>query len=136
MGVYMKNVLLVFGGKSYEHDISIVTASQIFNRTQIDDVKLIPLYISRDNRMFIYMKSKLELNDFSVKKGALDKKIFKEIVFVSSENNIIFQKSRFGLKEFLRVDHAVIACHGGDGENGKLAAKLESYGLSLRNDEE
>ena len=30
----MKNVLLVFGGNSYEHDISVITASQIFNKTR------------------------------------------------------------------------------------------------------
>ena len=39
----MKNILLVFGGKSYEHDISVVTAAQIFNKTKSENFKLVPL---------------------------------------------------------------------------------------------
>ena len=50
----MKNILLVFGGKSYEHDISVVTAFQIYNKTRLEDVNLELFYISRENKFFIY----------------------------------------------------------------------------------
>ena len=63
----MKNVLLVFGGKSYEHDISVVTASQIYNKTRLDEIKLIPLYLSRNNEFFIYTENQFNIKDFSVK---------------------------------------------------------------------
>ena len=62
----MKNVLLVFGGKSYEHDISVVTASQIFNKTKLENVKLIPLYLTRNNEFYIYTESRFNIKDFSI----------------------------------------------------------------------
>ena len=53
----MKNVLLVFGGESYEHDISIVTAFQILKKSRLDNYKLIPLYVSRDGKFFNLVKT-------------------------------------------------------------------------------
>lgn len=125
----MKNVLIVFGGKSYEHDISVVTASQIFNKTKSENFKLIPLYVSRENKMFLYESKEFSIKDFASETCVENKKQFKEVVFVSSEKNRLFKKSRIGLKECLIVDSAIIACHGGIGENGKLVAIFEEMGI-------
>ena len=125
----MKNVLLVFGGVSYEHDISVVTASQIYNKTKIQDVNLILFYISRNGEFFIYESKKFYLNDFSKSKFSAKNKKFKQVVIIPGENNIIFAKSMFGLKEYLKVETAIFACHGGDGENGKLVSIFESVGI-------
>ena len=125
----MKNVLLVFGGESYEHEISVVTASQIFNRTRIEDVKLLPLYISKDNRFYLYENKKFVLKDFSSDGFKLNGKKFKEVFFVSGEKNKLFIKSVFGLKEYLSASVAINACHGGAGENGKLVAFFERFGI-------
>ena len=96
----MKNVLLVFGGKSYEHDISVVTASQIYNKCKIDGIKLIPLYLSRNNEFFVYTASIFDLKDFSIKNFKNSIKLFKEVAFVSGETCRLFAKTRFGLKEY------------------------------------
>lgn len=125
----MKNVLLVFGGKSYEHDISVVTAAQIFNRNTLENIKLVPLYVSRDNRFFVYKPDKMDIKDFSLANFKSNAKVFKEVVFVSGEKETLFAKTRFGLKEFLKTDLAVFACHGSAGENGKLVSFLETYGI-------
>lgn len=125
----MKNVLLVFGGMSYEHDISVVTASQIYNKTKIDDVKLVPFYVSRENRFYVYLSEKFILSDFTITGFNLAKKRFKEIAFVSNEKGILFSKTKFGLKEYLKSDTAIFAMHGSDGENGKLQAIFESFGI-------
>lgn len=125
----MKNVLLVFGGRSYEHDISVVTASQIFNKTKLDDVNLVPLYVSRTNHFFVYGNDRLVLKDFAKKSDITKNKRFKEVVFVSGENNKLFVKSLFGLKEYMMAELAIFACHGSLGENGKLVAFLEQFGI-------
>ena len=75
----MKNVLLVFGGMSYEHDISVVTASQIFRKTKIDDIKILPLYVTRDNKYFLYENKDFILKDFSQKSFNEKNKKFKEV---------------------------------------------------------
>ena len=126
----MKNVLLVCGGKSYEHDISVVTASQIFSKTKIDGVNLIFLYISRDNKFYVYTNKKIELKDFSIKNFSPKNKKFKEIVFVSSEKNKLFTRSILGLKEYAHAEVTIMCTHGGDGENGKLVSFFENLGIS------
>ena len=126
----MKNVLLVFGGKSYEHDISVVTASQVYNKTRIQDVNLVPFYVSRENEYFLYEQKKFDLSDFSKKNFQARLKKFKRVSFVSGEDNVLFVKSAFGLKEYMGIDLAVFACHGGAGENGKLVSVLESVNIS------
>jgi len=123
----MKNVILVFGGRSYEHDISIVTASQIYLKTRLDGVSLVPLYISKNNRFFVYLNQKFNLKDFAVFDENKHSKYFKEIVFVSGENCKLFSKTLFGLKEYLYANIAIMACHGGDGENGKLVSFFKQF---------
>lgn len=126
----MKNVLLVFGGVSYEHDISIVTAFQIFKKTKINDVKLNFFYVSRDGKFYLCDEKKVDILDFSKNNFSARKKGFKEIVFVSGENNKLFVKTRFGLREYMFADVAIFACHGGNGENGKLVTLFESVNIA------
>ncbi len=125
----MKNILMVFGGKSYEHDISVVTASQIINKTKLEQFNFILLYISRDGKFYIYNSKKFNLKDFSVSNFSGVGKKFKEAVFVSGENNIIFSKTHFGLKEYSRAESAILMTHGGAGENGKLVAFFEQFNI-------
>lgn len=126
----MKNVLLVFGGVSYEHDISIVTAFQIFRKTKINDIKLNLFYVSRDGKFYLCDEKKIDILDFSKDKFSSKNKGLREVSFVSGENNKIFVKTRFGLKEYMSVDVAIFACHGGNGENGKLVSFFESFNIS------
>jgi len=126
----MENILLVFGGESYEHDISVVTASQIYNKTYFEEKKLIPFYISREGKYYIYNCKEFDISDFSKEKFTKSNKKLKEVAFVSNEKNIVFVKSKFGLREYLKTDIAIIACHGGNGENGKLEAILDSVNIS------
>ena len=125
----MKNVLLVFGGESYEHYISIVTASQIFNRTKLENYTLNLFYITKEGKYYIYNSDEFKISDFSDDKKLKNRKLFKEVVFVSSEKGIVFVKTKFGIKEYLKVDLAIFACHGGDGENGKTISIFEHYGI-------
>ena len=59
----MKNVLLVFGGKSYEHDISVVTTMQIYRKTKLEHVNLVLLYVSRDERFFVCDSKNVKITD-------------------------------------------------------------------------
>lgn len=126
----MKNVLLVFGGESYEHDISIVTAFQIYRKTRLENCKLILMYVSRDSRFFICDEKRVKISDFSKLNFDGKKKGFREVVFVSGEKQKLFEKTRFGLKEYLHVDVAIFACHGGEGENGRLVSFFERQDIA------
>lgn len=126
----MENVLLVFGGVSYEHDISVVTALQIFKKSRLTDKKLILFYVSRDGKYYICDEKKIQISDFSKNNFKYGKKGFREVCFVSGEKQKIFTKTRFGLKEILTAKVAIFACHGGIGENGKLVTIFNDMGFS------
>ena len=126
----MKNVLLVFGGVSYEHDISVVTAFQIFKKTKLEDVKLHMLYISRDGRYFLCNEKQVKIGDFAKNKFNNKLRGIREVVFVSGEKGRLFYRSRFGLKEALSVNTAIFACHGGHGEDGRLITIFEDAGIA------
>ena len=52
----MKNLFIIFGGASVEHDVSIVTALQTYNNLK-DKYKLGLLYCSKDNLMYLMDKT-------------------------------------------------------------------------------
>jgi len=125
----MKNVLLVFGGRSYEHDISVVTAMQIFKKARLKDINLVLFYVSRNEKFFVCDSKKIRLKDFSLKNFSERNKAFREVCFVSSEKKKLYFKTRFGLREYLDIDSAIISCHGGDGENGRLVTFFEKHAI-------
>lgn len=127
----MENILLVFGGVSYEHDISVVTAFQIYKKSNLKDKKLILFYVSRDGKFYVCNEKKISILDFAKNRFSPNLKGFREVVFVSGEKEKLFAKTRFGLRELLMTNTAIFACHGGDGENGKLVTLFESYGINV-----
>ena len=48
-----ENILVVFGGKSAEHDISIITGLQTVSNIDRRKYNVIPMYISKENEFFI-----------------------------------------------------------------------------------
>ena len=58
----MKKVALFFGGKSVEHDISIITALQMMSDFP-KEYKLIPIYIKHDGSM-VYASNLTDGNVF------------------------------------------------------------------------
>lgn len=127
----MKNILLVFGGKSYEHDISVVTAMQIYQKVKTDSFKLHLLYVSRENKLFLYESKKVNQSDFSAYKFSGKNKNFKQVEFVFGEKKKLFARSVLGLKEYLTIDAAVFACHGGVGENGWLVGLFKQMDIPV-----
>ena len=49
----MKNLAIFFGGKSSEHDISIITAIQVMSNLDKEKYNIIPVYIKQDGTWFL-----------------------------------------------------------------------------------
>lgn len=115
-------IAIVFGGKSVEHDVSVVTAKQIHNICkQNKDCKLI--YVDKDNKLNLYTNNKFEFDDFKS-----DSKTFKPIMI---RDGYVYIKKICGYKKYCKLDCAIMCTHGGDGENGKLCAELECLGVPV-----
>ena len=49
----MKTVIGVFfGGKSVEHEVSIISAMQVIENLDTEKYDVVPIYISKDNRFY------------------------------------------------------------------------------------
>ena len=65
-------ILVMFGGESVEHEISIITAHQVMNALSVK-YTVIPLYISKENKLY-YLDSLKELETYKQIDQILKKK--------------------------------------------------------------
>ncbi len=114
-----EKVLVVFGGKSAEHDISIITGLQVLKNINREKYDVFPLYVSRDGAMLF--GKKLENYETYVN---FNKKSFKQVAFKPGEKNIYIQ-SAFALRKSFEVSCAVLCLHGLNGEDGTVQGVFE-----------
>jgi len=120
-----KNILLVFGGNSFEHDISIITALTINNKAKFCDYNILPCYLSKNNEWFLFLKNNLNIKMFKDFKNNFKENGFVEASFI--KENIVYKKGLF-LKK-IHIEAVVNCCHGGVGENGTLTAFFGMYNI-------
>ena len=110
----MKKIVVVFGGASVEHDVSIITGLQAINILK-EEYEVLPIYLSLENRFFLTQKTKP--TDYFDKEEIKQSSI--EITFFNGQ----FLKIKNGKpKKLVPFDCVVNCCHGGVGENGELNA--------------
>lgn len=114
-----KNLVVLFGGKSTEHDISILTACQIMSAVDKEKYNLIPVYIDNFGKWF----TGSQLTDVKFYTNFNEKKL-KRAVFLP-DNNFLWVQSLGGYKKHLKIDCAIVACHGKNGEDGTVQGLLE-----------
>lgn len=113
----MKRIIVIFGGASPEHDVSIITGVLCLNG--LDKTKFIPvpLYVTKTGEWFTGEKlSKLGFYK------AFDKRKLKRVFLVPGENVLKSYKSN---KTLFTVHGAINCMHGGMGENGTIAGLFE-----------
>lgn len=108
----MENIMVLYGGKSVEHDISILTAIQTMKNMNIHKYNIIPVYI-RSNGDFIVVKDYLKVENYAKK---LDGK--KVQFFINSP------KIKIGKLSIIKIDCAIVCLHGLNGEDGTISGLL------------
>lgn len=119
-----KNIAVIFGGRSVEHDISIITGIQVLCALDKDKYNIIPIYISKDNH-FYTGKQLFDINTFSM--FNFEKKLSK-INFSNYDQSISILKGRFQ-KLKSKIDFAFLALHGGLGEGGGVQGLLQTCNI-------
>ncbi len=116
-----KNLAVTFGGRTVEHDISIITANQLMSNADKDKYNIIPIYIDRDGKW--YTGEKL-----------LDMTVFKRFdpnskgvtrVFLSCAADATLYEYGKKLKPICRIDVVIPAMHGLHGEDGTIQGLFE-----------
>lgn len=117
-----KTVAVLFGGPSFEHEISVLTGVFALNVLKRSEYDLLPVYIGTDGN-FYTSPAMFDVESFTDE----TKKSFIKIIFVRNE------VYRYGkrLKFIKRVDCAFNCCHGGWGEGGGVSALMQIYEVPL-----
>lgn len=119
-----KNIAVVFGGRSNEHEISVITGTMAANVLKSGGDTVIPLYISKDNE-FYCGEQLAALSNF---KDDGFKKFPKAFV---AKGGIYVLNKRGRVKKFIRVDTALNCCHGGCGEGGGVCGLFALNSIPL-----
>ena len=120
-----KNVVVIFGGRSVEHDISIITGVQVLNSLDKTKYNVFPIYITKDGK-FYYSNDFFNIKTFSTKKNFLTKNCSK-LNFFCFDKTITIKKGL--IKKIYKIDFAFLATHGESGENGALQGFFDIIGL-------
>lgn len=112
------NFCILFGGKSYEHEISIVSAIAI--------KKLLPqiqhfVFLDALHNFYLIPAQKMQSKFFSSQEYTKAQKIY-------PKKDGFFVRTLFGEKP-LNLPILINLIHGGDGEDGSVASLLDFYGI-------
>ena len=107
-----KTVILLYGGRSFEHDVSVISAVQIDEMWQHDHIKLIPIYL-REGTWYI-VKDWRRFASYT--HDAISGRRCRPVA-----RGIMVGRRR------IAVDCALLLTHGGEGEDGTLQSMLRYY---------
>ncbi len=113
-------IAVIFGGRSCEHNISVITGIQAMREMSVKH-EIVPVYI--DNAGVFWTGEELKQIK-SYKSGAKPKK--KRVMFMPSDNRLFWAKNA---KPFKKIDAALLCNHGLNGEDGTLQGYLELAGI-------
>lgn len=118
---------VIFGGRSVEHDVSIVSAHQAM-AALADDHDIVPIYITREGRWY----AGEALNDLEVYRNQSWTLAEAEAFIPSSAGYgglYLPPSGRFGKARTIPLDVVLPAIHGTYGEDGTLQGLLELAGI-------
>jgi len=121
------NVGVVFGGRSVEHEVSIISAQQVIKGLDKDKYYPVPIYISKEGA-FYTGDSLREVTHFKDIKKLLAE--CSRVIFAKDENNnrvnLIKYPLSFLPKKLATVDVMFPVLHGSHGEDGKIQGLFET----------
>jgi D-alanine-D-alanine ligase len=121
-------VAVIFGGRSVEHDVSIVTGQQIIQALNPIRYEVVPVYISREGKWYTgaplkdvkNFKDENIVNHSEVRSVVLSPDVRHHGLIVDPLPSGLFKKP-----EVIKLDVIVPAIHGSHGEDGTLQGLFE-----------
>ncbi len=117
-----------FGGKSVEHEVSVITGLQAFNHIDREKYEPVPIYITKDGKFYIGEKIGVIENYKNIPA------LLKESTQVIPVNDGGCKLMRYPMKKFGEnvmavIDVALPAVHGTNVEDGAFQGFLQSLGV-------
>ena len=123
-----KSIAVFFGGKSFEHDISILTGLQVAEAIDTLKYDIIPVYVDLDGN---WWTGQALLNKAFYPLTAKNKEQVTAVSFVMGSGKPYLQPEKKGLfsSKPIYFDFALPAFHGDYGENGCFQGLMEMAGI-------
>ena len=113
------NIAILFGGSSFEHEISIVSA--ITMKKVLKNSKITYIFVDTNREFYLIDSSKINSKLFSSGEYKKNKPL-------TLKKGGFFADSMFGSKQ-IEFDVALNLIHGRDGEDGKISSMMEFYSI-------
>jgi D-alanine-D-alanine ligase len=118
---------VLYGGKTTEHEVSIITAVQSMGFLNPEKYDVIPMYLTKENEMYTGEPLK-EMEVY--KEPELLKRYCKNVVCYNKDGALVLQNKKGIFKKIIKVVDIVIPCvHGYNMEDGNIEGMLETYGV-------
>lgn len=118
---------VIFGGRSVEHDVSVVTGHQVMQALQSERYEVVPIYIDREGRWFTG-KPLLDLKNYDEEIFRLNG-IERTILSPSTQHHGLLinpvPSGLFSRSQVQRLDVVFPTIHGSHGEDGTLQGLFE-----------
>ena len=120
------NIGVIFGGKSVEHEISVITALQAMDNINSEKYEIIPIYITKD--LVWYTGGMLRYID-SYKDFRLIDRYATKVNLVNINGRFILQKTTGLKREVKQIHLAFPIVHGKGTEDGTIQGYLSTLGI-------
>lgn len=126
------NVAVFFGGRSVEHEISVLSALQAINAMDTEKYNIVPVYITKQGRWFTG-PALLDLQNYKDLKG-LEDKVTEVFMRPEYGDYNLYEAKPSGLlkksnKIISQLHVALPILHGTNGEDGIFEGLLETIGI-------
>jgi len=122
-------VAMLFGGKSVEHEVSVISGIQAFMNMDTDKYDVVPVYMTKKNEMYVG-DGVGDINSYKDIDGLLAKST--RVIMVNSGDKVqlvSYPQKMFGKKVEIDIDVVFPVVHGTNVEDGALQGYLKTMGL-------
>jgi D-alanine-D-alanine ligase len=124
-----KNIAVLFGGRSVEHEISVITALQLIGVLDVTQYEPIPVYIAQSGRWYVGDQL-LEKSFYRGLPGSLKQVQEVALIPVAGSKGLTVMGGQRGLfgrttEQIVPIDVYFLAFHGTFGEDGCIQGMLE-----------
>lgn len=122
-------VAMMFGGKSVEHEVSIISGIQAIMSMDTDKYEVIPVYLTKNNEMYVGDEIG-NIENYKDIKGLLSKS--QRVIMVNEGNQVSlvqYPMKKLGKNLTIDIDIAFPIVHGTNVEDGALQGYLKTVGI-------
>lgn len=122
-------VAMLFGGKSVEHEVSVISGIQAIMNMDTEKYEVIPVYMTKNNEMYVGDEiGKIE--SYKDIHALISKS--QRVIIVNDNDNIqlvSYPLKKFGKNTAIKIDVAFPVVHGTNVEDGALQGYLKTIGI-------